>query len=209
MAIGGFSITALRNNFMDPSNPYIFVPFVLMIPSSRNYTSFEKLFLPFSPSLWIAVVLIFSISIIAIIGIKISSRKLRDLVIGPKNRGPFLNMTNALFGGSLEILPKRNFARFLLMVLILYTLIMRTVYQGALFNNMQSEDRTTPISTVTELMRNEFNFYMTGTVTEHVKSLYLYKRFVNYRSTFSNLFTARFLLFVDQKSFSTINLITT
>jgi hypothetical protein len=43
---------------------------------------------------------------------------------------------NILLGGSIRILPGRNFARYILMQFILFSLIVRTGYQGVQFDLM-------------------------------------------------------------------------
>ena len=169
--IGGFAITALRNNFMGPTIPYTFVPFMLMIPPGRSYTSFEKLFMPYKVYVWTVIGIIFVVGMISIILLRYSNKTLKDLVLGRENKSPILNMLNSSMGGSLAVLPNRNFARFLLMVWILFTLIMRSVYQGELFKSMKLKDHKHPIDSILKLIQKDFKFYMTMTTAEHVKNL--------------------------------------
>lgn len=68
------------------------------------------------------------------------------------------------------IVPARNFARSLLMIFILYCLVIRTLYQGGLFENLQSEDLGHTADTITEMLDRGFKFYMMFTSLEHTEN---------------------------------------
>jgi hypothetical protein len=62
-----------------------------------------------------------------------------------------------MLGGGLFILPGRNFARFNLMMFILFCLVVRTAYQGVQFNMMLKEMRPRDLQTIDELFAHNFN----------------------------------------------------
>jgi hypothetical protein len=64
-----------------------------------------------------------------------------------------------VLGGGLFILPGRNFARFNLMMFILFCLVVRTAYQGVQFNMMLKEMRPRDLQTIDELFAHNFTFY--------------------------------------------------
>lgn len=176
-AIGEFAITYLRNKFMTPSISYISSPWALMIPPGEPYSAFEKLFRPFDFNVWIAVTIIFILSylVIAIISF---SKQIKKYVIEKGNTSPYFDVLEIFVGGSMIKIPTRNFARVLLMIFILYSLVIRNAYQGGLLKNMQSDDRKRPVESVTEMMEKGFHFYMTATAaSEHVAHLPIKDRF--------------------------------
>jgi hypothetical protein len=61
--------------------------------------------------------------------------------------------------------PKGNFARFVLMMFVIWALIIRTCYQSILYENLQRDIRKPRIQTLDEL--NELNF--TALYTENDK----------------------------------------
>lgn len=156
--------TSLRNRFMSGSIPYIFMPLVFMIPAPSKYSSFEKLTKPFNINVWIPLTSLTLFSIMAVLLFKLypeKFKKLRSSVLGAYNQNPLLNMYAILFGESLHILPTRSFARFLMISLVLFCLVIRTLYQGELFINMQSDILKSSVSSVIDMLERDFHFYIT------------------------------------------------
>jgi len=58
---------------------------------------------------------------------------------------PALNVLSVFFGLGQMILPGRNFARFLLMLFIIWSLIVTTGYQSVMFEHLQTDNRKPPI----------------------------------------------------------------
>lgn len=96
--------------------------------------------------------------------------------MGRSNQSPILNIFNIATGGAVLTEPTKNFARYLLMCLILFSLVVRTLYQGELFNNMQSDIMKSPVSTVAEMMEENFKFYLSSNTMVHANSTVIKKR---------------------------------
>lgn len=104
----------------------------------------------------------------------------RDLVFGVKNQTPSLNVIIVFFGGTLHRLPAKSFTRILLMSYVLYSLVVRNIYQGSLVHNLQSEDRKPTMSSINEMVENNFYFVMSATAVEHVQGhKQIMNRFLN------------------------------
>jgi len=56
--------------------------------------------------------------------------------------------------------PRRNFARFLLMLFIIWSLIFRTCYQGLLFEYLQGDGRKPPIKSIKELLSRNLTYFI-------------------------------------------------
>jgi hypothetical protein len=60
----------------------------------------------------------------------------------------------------MSTLPNRNFARFILMMYIWFTLIIRTGYQGVQFDMMLKEMRPKDIETIDELIAKNYTVFI-------------------------------------------------
>lgn len=83
----------------------------------------------------------------------------QDFVFGTGNRNPYLNLLVGVVGGSQSVPPKRNFARFLLMLHLIYCLVLRTLYQGSFFELLHSNKRYAEVQSVDEMIERDFKFY--------------------------------------------------
>lgn len=74
------------------------------------------------------------VATILIVSLKFGAEKRRAFVVG-KAKNPFLNMINISFGGALcsNKVPVRNFARTMLIMWLLSSLVLRNAYQGLKF----------------------------------------------------------------------------
>jgi len=174
--IGMYTITFLRSRYMTSSQPYFFVPYILIIPPGSQLTAFEKLFRPFQTSVWIMLLLTFVAGTIVITVIKFQGAAMRSFVFGAKIRNPYLNILGGFVGSSFYALPTRNFARILLMMYLLFCLVKRTLYQGALFQFLQADDRHREVQSIDELVDNKFNVYMMPSSIEHTQNMKFRKR---------------------------------
>jgi hypothetical protein len=87
----------------------------------------------------------------------------QKFVFGRDIRTPTLNMVSIFLNGAQHKVAGRNFARFMLMMFVLWTLIIRTCYQSELYKNLQGDLRKPRIKTVEELNEQNFTFlYLEG-----------------------------------------------
>ncbi|KAL7029686.1 hypothetical protein ACKWTF_006320 [Chironomus riparius] len=171
LTVGMYTITYLRTLFMATSESYYSVPFILIVPPGSPFSSFEKLFRPFQLFVWIFLLLTFIIAFIVILIIKLQKNSVRAFVFGRGNRSPFLNVLIAFVGGSQTQLPQRNFARTLLMIYLLFCLVKRSLYQGALFQFLQVDDRHNEIQSIDELVEKDFKVFMLPSSLEHTQNM--------------------------------------
>lgn len=109
---------------------------VLFYSTGEEYSSYDKFLLPFDTGTWICCGLFLTGAFLIILIINQLERKIQDFVYGRRVRSPSFNILVALLGQCQNILPTRNFARFLLMIFILFCLIIRNGYQGVQFDMM-------------------------------------------------------------------------
>lgn len=110
---------------------------VAFLSSTGNpYDEFEKFILPFDSATWILVSISFINGFVVIAVVKCQRIRFQNLVFGKGVRTPNFNMLMAIFGQPQNILPSTNFARYLLMLFILFCLIIRTGYQSLQYEVM-------------------------------------------------------------------------
>lgn len=107
------------------SETYFFQTSTFMVPPGRLYTSFEKLFLPFDIEVWIAILVLFFVAFTTIVILRFSRRSWRMFVYGANDGNAVINLLIHFFGGAQKKLPRFNFARYILMIYILFSLVMR------------------------------------------------------------------------------------
>lgn len=133
------------------SQPYMYDFLGYLAPPAQTYTSFEKLFLAFDNKVWILIGVTFAVAFIVIFALRFVPSKLQEIVFGSRIVSPWFNVIGAFFGMGQVTLPRRSFSRFLLMSFILYSLIIRTAYQGKSFEVLQKDVHKKPIRTVEEI----------------------------------------------------------
>jgi hypothetical protein len=126
------------------------------VPAGEPYTQLEKMFLMYDRETWICIAVTLAGSMLIIQVINLMSNSVKRFVFGQEIRTPMLNLANVFLNGGQIRVPGRNFARFLLMMFIVWSLLIRTCYQSELYKNLQTDMRRPKIQSVDEL--NEQNF---------------------------------------------------
>jgi hypothetical protein len=154
IAMGSLYFSFTANNFVECSFSEFFV-----ISPAKKISSLEKLLIPFNYWTWMAISFTLLIAFLVIYLIKRRHPWLRNLVVGTGVQNPTINILIAIFGLGQTKLPEQNFGRFLLMSFLILCLILRTGYQGALFNFLQSDQRAKIPESIDELAELGFDLY--------------------------------------------------
>lgn len=147
------------DRIFEMSHPYDVNKVVLFIPPGQLHTPLEKMFLMFQLEFWIAIAVTLMIAIAAIQVINLTSAKIQNFVFGRANRTPTMNLVSIFLNGSQFKVPGRNFARFLLMLFIFWSLIIRTCYQSELFKKLQTDSRKPVVETIDELFEENVSLF--------------------------------------------------
>lgn len=204
--VTGFS---LRIPYYFSKEPYVFDEVSFLIPPSETYSNVEKLFLPFSIEVWIMVLIVFIIALLVIWLLnRTVSREIRNAIVGDNINTPTLNLLIAFNGGGMIVLPRNNLARFLLMLFILYSLVIRSLYQGELFKFLQSDNHKPEPKTIDELIEKDFTFYINQQFLESHKDMEFLKRFDTLKIKLLSYFTFYvFILFLLEQMFPLLAII--
>ncbi|XP_037809276.1 uncharacterized protein LOC119602025 [Lucilia sericata] len=167
IAIGGLSSTLLNSDKYSTSLVYHATPYVFVVRSGLCFGPIEQLLNPLCPSTWIFVLIFF---IVATIFTKIvqTKPKLRDFVFGPRIKEPIYSMFVIFLGYSLstQILPKRNFARYLLISWLLISFQVRNGYQGKMFDSLRFSKRIPVPQKISQLIEQGY-FLLTASPTKY------------------------------------------
>lgn len=149
-----------RLNYFDASSSYKSDKIIFLVNSGAYFTTFEKLTLSFSAPVWLLIAACFILGIISIFIIRLGSVEIQAFVFGTSVQTPYLNLFIGFIGGTQNILPKNNFARFLLMSFLMYSLVIRTLYQGTYFKLMQSSRQHKEVQSINEMISEDFRFFI-------------------------------------------------
>jgi hypothetical protein len=129
------------------------------VPRGSQYTPFEKLLLPFDLATWIMILITFFIAYLTILIIYLCPIFVQKFVFGRDNRDPSLCLAQIFFGIGLIQTPGRNFARFLFVSFSIYCLIIRTAYQGKMFDFLHSKAEKPTLETMQDLIDHQIPVY--------------------------------------------------
>lgn len=102
----------------------------------------------------------FAIGFIVIVSLKWFKVDQRKFIVGAKNRTPYMNMINICLGGSISTSPRRNFARYMLIVWLFGCIILRNAYQGSLFDVLRKPKSAPPKDTLDAMLDANYSLYM-------------------------------------------------
>jgi Ligand-gated ion channel len=176
MIVGDMYLKSSRYQHLDSTKTIDLEQMVFMIPPGRLYTSFEKFLLPFSLNVWLLTLLVIFIGIVTICVISFKLKHLKSFVYGKGVTQPAMNMLLIVVALQQTKLPTTNFARFLLIQFIIFCLIMRTGYVGSLYGFLQSEGRHKEVTTIDQMIEENFKFYIFRTSVDLIKDSEIIKR---------------------------------
>jgi hypothetical protein len=173
---GNVNLKIERTIHMGYTIPYAADIFVFIIPRGRPLSSFEKLLRPFNATVWTYVFIIFLAGFLIILILDTRCKNnVKNFVYGYKVSAPHMNFLTAIVGGSQRRLPKGNFARFILMTFLLFCLVMRTLYQGSLYEFLQSDSSEKEPQTIEEMAQREYKFYMIASYDDFISDNFYIK----------------------------------
>jgi hypothetical protein len=158
ISLGNWWLKMSRLKLLDGLSAYYSDQVIFMVPPGRKFSAFGQLAFAFSSTVWGLIFLCFLVGFATIFILRSQSRQICSFLYGSGVQSPALNMFVGFMGGSQRVLPKRNFARFLLMLFLMYSLVMRTLYQGSYFQLLQGSGRHKQIQSVDEMIAADYKF---------------------------------------------------
>lgn len=119
----------------------------------------EKLILPFDYETWIGLIFVFSLAIIAIFIVNRFPKNFKKLIFENLTKTPTFDILQTFFGVSDRRSPKQNFSRIILTFFIFWCLVMRTAYQGKLFEFTTTAIEKLELKTLDDLRARNYTLY--------------------------------------------------
>lgn len=159
ISLNNWFLKISRLKFLASTTSYLSDLMVFVIPPGQELSCTEKMIFPFSAYLWLSIILGFVIGWLVIFVIKRQSKDVQIFVFGADGNGPYMNMCNGFLGGGWKVLPKGSFGRFLLMMFLMYSLIIRAAYQGAFYDLLRSNIRKKEVQSIDEMFKRDFTYF--------------------------------------------------
>ncbi|KAL7036922.1 hypothetical protein ACKWTF_008997 [Chironomus riparius] len=167
--LGDLYLKELRAKYFDPSAPYLNYPLFFILSKQPRLNMFQKMLSPFQSTVWILIAVTLCIGISAILMINFKFKLIKLIVFGENVIHPVTNLYTSFFGQPQTRLPHRNFARILLMTFLIFSLVIRSAYQGSLYKFLQSDGRQKEPQTIAELIDKKYKFIIAKTNVDIVK----------------------------------------
>ncbi|CAG9805377.1 unnamed protein product [Chironomus riparius] len=167
--LGNLYLKESRCYYFDNSATYLNYPVFLVLSPQEKLSSFEKLLSPLQTSVWLMVLLTIGCGIVVIMAITLKFKFLRQFVYGEGVHYPVTNLFTAFIGLPQPIMPKMNFSRFILMMFMMLSLVLRSIYQGSLYKFLQSDGRQKEPKTIAELIEKDYTFITSESSLDMIK----------------------------------------
>jgi hypothetical protein len=156
--IFAYSVLTQTMSSFHISTSYDSLDMVFVISNPEFYTNYEKLLMPFDETTWLFLMIILITSLLIILIIKQFSRQLQKNFTAFTTSTPTMNMISIYFGIPSLKVPLMSSARILLAFFTFYCLIIRTGYQGVMFEFLTSDVQRPLPKTINELIDSEYKF---------------------------------------------------
>lgn len=131
------------------------------IVRGKPISPLERLRKPLNSEFWIILIVFFSSKIIFIYALKLTSLSIRHFILGQENKSAVINFLGSIVGYPVIGIPSRNFARFVLVMILLSNFVIRTVYLGSLFEVMQVNKTYAKLpSGIEDLLKGNYTFLL-------------------------------------------------
>ncbi|XP_019890572.2 uncharacterized protein LOC109611772 [Musca domestica] len=159
MAIGGMGALMPNGHYFSASYTHHTSPYVFVVRGGRPFGPITKLLNPLQMNVWQVILAQLFIIIIFIAWIERRGWwTLRNFILGSHNKYSIHNLFVTLLGSPLPnyAVPRRNFARFILVAWLLWTLELRNFYQGKMFDTLRQAKRQPTPKTIHELIDKDY-----------------------------------------------------
>lgn len=137
--------------------PYYFESIVYALPRGRDYTSIEKLMLPFTTALWMSCLASFVIATILLWALSVRRNGAHSFSTAWVDMIRVFLGSGYTRGGALVVNSSEHSW---LILWLMVAMVFRTIYQGYMYTLMQQNPHVMPPETVSEMNRLGYRFMM-------------------------------------------------
>ena len=141
------------------SYPHIDYAYTILIAPGEPYTDLERMFMMFDFETWVAIALTLTAAILATLGLNFVSEKFCIFIAGQESQSPTMNLASIFLTGGQARAPRKSFARFIFILFVFWSLIIRTCYQSLFFELLQADLRKSTIKTLDDLFESNITLY--------------------------------------------------
>ena len=141
------------------SNPHRDDEISFMIGPGEPYTDLERMFMMFDTKLWMAIGTTLVIGLLTTVILDFVSDEIRNFIAGRDIKSPTMNFFSVFLTGGQPRTPGRNFARFIFILFVVWSMIVRTCHQSMLFQLMQADLRRPTIRTIDEVFESNLTLF--------------------------------------------------
>ncbi|XP_055910419.1 uncharacterized protein LOC129944780 [Eupeodes corollae] len=161
IAIGGFSGSDPTRTSLTPSVLYHHSPMVFIVRGRRELDCANRLGRPFSFGVWLCIILLLLSGTFLIQSLRMLKKPHRLRIVGEDNDGPLLNFLSAFLGYPVTAAPAGYLARYLLILWLVMTLVIRSAYQGSLYDSIRIDRYDKIPHKYEDLFRQKYKFIIT------------------------------------------------
>ncbi len=158
--IGNVAIDRNRIDKLDFSLPIFFEFLKFVVPPGKSFTQVENFGRVFDSTTWTLISIVFLLAGATVLIISFRSEKVKTYAFGVHYNNAFMDYLATIFGSALSIQPNALFPRLIIVEFVLFCFVMRSIYQGSLFNFLQSGAKANTVQSIDEMISKGFTFFM-------------------------------------------------
>lgn len=158
--IGNVALDTSRIDKLDFSLPIFFEFLKFVVPPGKYYTQMENFGRVFDSMTWALIFIVFLLFGGTVLIITFCSKKIKIYAFGVRYGNAFMDYLATIFGSALSTAPNMNLPRLIILKFVLFCFIIRTIYQGSLYNFLQSGAKANPIESIDKMISKGFTFFM-------------------------------------------------
>ncbi|XP_055845044.1 uncharacterized protein LOC129911316 [Episyrphus balteatus] len=143
-------------HIVSPTIAYHTSIFIFVVRGKSILSSLGRLAKPFTINLWVLVAgfLLFTMLFTSVL--KVMKLKVYQFVFGKENHSPVTNFFALFLGYGVSQTPRRNFARYIFVLLLFLTLVLRSAYQGSLYDAFRKDSFDSKLSGYDDLIKSNY-----------------------------------------------------
>lgn len=158
--IGNVAIDKSRIETLDFSLPIFFEFLKFVVPPGKIYSQVENFGRVFDSVTWILISIVFLLFGAVVLIISFLSKKVKVYAFGTRYRNAFMDYIATIFGSALSTAPNTFVPRLIIVKFVLFCFVIRSIYQGSLYNFLQSGAKGNTVQSIDEMISKGFTFFM-------------------------------------------------
>ncbi|XP_068159963.1 uncharacterized protein Ir7b [Drosophila tropicalis] len=166
-SLGGFHFKPSSSGAPVPysQSSYYFMSHIMLVTNLQSaYSAYEKLAFPFHPRVWLAI----GVVIVSMCALIWMAQHLLHPILPDINY--YYQLVVITLGGNLLVwhLPRGSLARWLLLIWLFTSLILRSAYQSGMYQMLRKDTQRNPPQTIAEVINNGYTIRLAETNAQRI-----------------------------------------